>query len=69
MPIDAKLPYDEANIFAKILRGEIPCKKVYEDDFALAFHDIAPRRRSMCWLSPRAPMSPGTIFPPMPPTR
>jgi diadenosine tetraphosphate (Ap4A) HIT family hydrolase len=54
MPIDAKLPYDEANIFAKILRGEIPCKKVYEDDFALAFHDIAPRRRSMCWLSPRA---------------
>jgi diadenosine tetraphosphate (Ap4A) HIT family hydrolase len=43
MPIDARLPYDEANIFAKILRGEIPCKKVYEDDFALAFHDIAPK--------------------------
>lgn len=34
--------YDRNNIFAKILRGEIPCKKVYEDEFALAFHDIAP---------------------------
>lgn len=36
------MAYDPNNIFAKILRGEIPCKKVYEDDFALAFHDIAP---------------------------
>ncbi|MBP7720917.1 MAG: histidine triad nucleotide-binding protein [Alphaproteobacteria bacterium] len=35
--------YDDNNIFAKILRGDIPCKKVYEDDFALAFHDIAPK--------------------------
>lgn len=43
MPIDATLPYDEGNIFAKILRGEIPARKVYEDDFALAFHDIAPQ--------------------------
>ncbi len=34
--------YDENNIFAKILRGEIPCKKVYEDQHALAFHDINP---------------------------
>ena len=34
--------YDDQNIFAKILRGEIPCKKVYEDDWALAFHDINP---------------------------
>ena len=33
--------YDDNNIFARILRGEIPAKKVYEDDFALAFHDIA----------------------------
>ena len=32
--------YDPDNIFAKILRGEIPCDKVYEDEFALAFHDI-----------------------------
>ncbi len=37
------MAYDSDNIFAKILRGEIPCKKVYEDDFALAFHDIHPQ--------------------------
>lgn len=35
--------YDDNNIFAKILRGEIPCKKVYEDDHVLAFNDIAPK--------------------------
>ena len=35
--------YDDNNIFAKILRGEIPCKKVYEDAHALAFHDINPQ--------------------------
>ena len=34
--------YDSTNVFAKILRGEIPCKKVYENEYALAFHDIAP---------------------------
>ena len=43
MPIDATLPYDESNIFARILRGEIPCNKVYEDEHALAFHDIKPQ--------------------------
>lgn len=43
MPIDPKLPYDPDNIFAKILRGELPCNKVYEDDVALAFHDIRPQ--------------------------
>jgi diadenosine tetraphosphate (Ap4A) HIT family hydrolase len=42
MPIDATLPYDETNIFARILRGEIPSNKVYEDDSVLAFHDINP---------------------------
>ncbi len=42
MPIDATQPYDESNIFARILRGELPCKKVYEDEHALAFHDINP---------------------------
>ena len=42
MPIDATLPYDPDNVFAKILRGEIGCNKVYEDEWALAFHDIAP---------------------------
>ena len=35
--------YDNENIFAKILRGEIPCDKVYEDDYVLAFNDIAPQ--------------------------
>ena len=43
MAIDAKLPYDEDNIFAKILRGEIPNKTVYEDEHVLAFHDINPQ--------------------------
>jgi diadenosine tetraphosphate (Ap4A) HIT family hydrolase len=43
MPIDATLPYDDQNIFAKILRGEIPNKTFYEDDWALAFHDINPQ--------------------------
>lgn len=43
MPIDATRPYDPGNIFARILRGEIPAKRVYEDDVALAFHDIAPQ--------------------------
>ena len=42
MPIDPTQPYDEGNVFAKILRGELPCKKVYEDEHALAFHDINP---------------------------
>ena len=43
MPIDATLPYDPQNVFAKILRGEIPAKTVYEDEWSLAFHDIAPQ--------------------------
>lgn len=37
------MSYDDNNIFAKILRGEIPAKKIYEDDHALAFHDIGPK--------------------------
>lgn len=43
MPIDATQAYDDSNIFARILRGELPCQKVYEDEFALAFHDINPQ--------------------------
>jgi diadenosine tetraphosphate (Ap4A) HIT family hydrolase len=43
MAVTGKEPYDDNNIFARILRGEIPCKKVYEDEFALAFHDIHPQ--------------------------
>lgn len=40
---DGLQPYDDGNIFARILRGEIPCRKQYEDDFALAFDDINPQ--------------------------
>ncbi len=43
MPVSGLPPYDDNNIFARILRGEIPCKKVYEDAHALAFHDIHPQ--------------------------
>lgn len=43
MGIDATQPYDDENIFAKILRGEIPNKTVFENEFALAFHDINPQ--------------------------
>ncbi len=43
MPIDATQAYDDSNIFARILRGEIPSNKVYEDEHALAFHDINPQ--------------------------
>ncbi|MEA3082189.1 MAG: histidine triad family protein [Sphingomonadales bacterium] len=42
MPIDATQPYDDNNIFAKILRGEIPSTPIYEDEFAFAFPDINP---------------------------
>src|SRR5437868_15097704 len=42
MPIDSKQEYDQGNIFAKILRGELPANKVLGNDFALAFHDINP---------------------------
>ena len=42
MPIDHKAPYDDQNIFAKILRGEIPNKTVMETEHSLAFHDINP---------------------------
>ena len=37
--------YDKNNIFAKILRGEIPCKKIYEDEFVLAFYDVNPQKK------------------------
>jgi diadenosine tetraphosphate (Ap4A) HIT family hydrolase len=43
MAVDATQPYDDANIFARILRGELPCSKVYEDEHAFAFHDINPQ--------------------------
>ena len=40
------MSYDNDNIFAKILRGEIPCSKIYEDDFVLSFHDINPQKKN-----------------------
>ena len=53
MPIDATLPYDDQNIFAKILRGEIPSQRVYEDEWAIAFHDIAPQAPVHLLVIPR----------------
>jgi len=55
MPIDATLPYDETNIFARILRGELPCQKVHEDDFSLAFHDINPQAPLHILVIPKGP--------------
>ena len=45
--------YDNNNIFAKILRGEIPCKKVYENDYVLAFHDINPQKKLHALIIPK----------------
>jgi len=53
MPIDATLPYDDQNIFAKILRDEIPSKRVYEDEWAIAFHDINPQAPTHILVIPR----------------
>jgi histidine triad (HIT) family protein len=47
--------YDPNNIFAKILRGELPCHKVYEDERALAFLDIMPRAPGHTLVLPKAP--------------
>ena len=55
MPVDATLPYDDTNIFARILRGEIPARKVYEDDHALAIHDIAPWSPTHILVIPKGP--------------
>jgi histidine triad (HIT) family protein len=49
------LAYDSNNIFAKILRGEAPCVRVYEDDVALAFMDIMPRAKGHLLVIPKAP--------------
>jgi diadenosine tetraphosphate (Ap4A) HIT family hydrolase len=43
MPVSGKLPYDNSNIFARILRGELACNKIYENEFAFSFHDIYPQ--------------------------
>ena len=53
MPVDATRPYDDDNIFAKILRGEIPCDKVAEDDHTLAFRDINPQAPTHILVIPK----------------
>jgi diadenosine tetraphosphate (Ap4A) HIT family hydrolase len=55
MPINATEPYDENNIFARILRDEIPSKRVYEDEHALAFHDINPLAPTHILVIPKGP--------------
>jgi len=45
--------YDKNNIFAKILRGEIPCKKVYENEYVLSFHDINPQKKIHALVIPK----------------
>lgn len=55
MPIDPTQPYDDNNVFARILRGELPSKKVYEDDFAFAFHDINPLAPVHILVIPKGP--------------
>ena len=55
MPVNGLPPYDDANVFAKILRGEIPSKKVFEDEWALAFLDIAPQAPVHVLVIPKGP--------------
>ena len=45
--------YDKNNIFAKILRGDIPCKKVYENDHVLAFYDVNPQKKKHVLVIPK----------------
>ncbi len=45
--------YDENNIFAKILRGEIPCEKIYEDEYVLSFYDVNPQRKIHALVIPK----------------
>ena len=47
------MSYDDNNIFAKILRGEIPCKKIYEDEYVLSFHDINPQKKIHALVIPK----------------
>ena len=47
------MSYNDSNIFAKILRGEIPCNKIYEDEFVLSFHDINPQKKIHVLVIPK----------------
>ena len=55
MPVAGLGTYDEQNIFARILRGEIPCRKVFEDEHVLAFHDIGPQAPVHVLVIPKGP--------------
>ena len=56
------MAYDVNNVFAKIIRGEIPCKKVFEDEHTLAFHDINPQAPRHILLIPKTPYISFTDF-------
>ena len=47
------MSYDHNNIFAKILRNEVPCNKIYEDEFVLSFHDINPQKKIHALVIPK----------------
>ena len=47
------MKYDDNNIFAKVLRGEIPCKKIYEDEYVVSFHDINPQKKIHALVIPK----------------
>ncbi|PZP47315.1 MAG: histidine triad nucleotide-binding protein [Azospirillum brasilense] len=53
MPVSGLPPYDDGNIFARILRGELPAKTIHEDEWAVAFHDIAPQAPIHVLVIPR----------------
>ena len=55
MPVSGAGPYDPTNIFARILRNEIPARRVYEDEWAVAFHDINPQSPVHILVIPRGP--------------
>lgn len=55
MTVDATQPYDDSNVFARILRGELPSNKVYEDEHVLAFHDINPLAPTHVLVIPKGP--------------
>ena len=55
MPVPGLGPYDAQNVFARILRGEIPCRRVFEDEHALAFHDVAPQAPVHVLVIPKRP--------------
>jgi histidine triad (HIT) family protein len=55
VPTYQPIPYDNSNVFARILRGEIPCKRIFEDEHVLAFHDINPQTPTHILVIPKGP--------------